>query len=51
VARKNALDYYRNIHMYKGKIGGIQAVGKSASSRASDADRCGSVGGAMVGRG
>jgi hypothetical protein len=26
VARKNALDYYRNIYMRKGKIGGIQAA-------------------------
>lgn len=25
VARKNALDYYQKIYMYKGKIGGIQA--------------------------
>jgi hypothetical protein len=25
VARKNALDYYQNIYMLKGKIGGFQA--------------------------
>lgn len=26
VARKNAIDYYRNIYMSKGKIGGMQAA-------------------------